>query len=221
VKSERPAVVALVLLMAMVGAAAWWLQLRPRLHPDYTPLATLPTTIASWSGAASQLETKVEEMLNADFNLQRTYRRPGEPDVIWFYLGYYGTARGGRPEHLPGECYPSAGWKIEQKRTIVIGPDPRWRANELLVSQRGERRLVHFWYRSSHRTGMLDVLSLSVDHLRGRLGDGRADGALVRLSTPIGADGEAAARARLVAFAGSLDPLLDAHWPRELPAGSR
>jgi len=220
-KSEPLAVAGLVLVMGMVGGAAWWLQLRPQLQADYTRLATLPTTIDSWSGFSVPLETGVEEMLNADFNLQRTYRNPENDRVIWLYVGYYGTGRGGRPEHLPAECYPSAGWRIEASRSIAIDPDRDFRANEFLVSQSGQRRLVHFWYRSSRRTGMVDELSLGLDHLAGRLRLGRADGALVRLSTPIDPDGEYVARRRLVDFARQLDPLLGDRWPREFVASDR
>jgi EpsI family protein len=221
VLSERVAVGALVALMAVVGAAAWWLQLRPALHADYAPLASLPATIGAWSGTDEPLDTKVEEMLAADFNLQRTYRMPGRDELVWLYLGYYGTGRGGRPEHLPAECYPSAGWSIEQSRVIEIDPDLDFRANEFVVSQRGQRRLVHFWYRSARKTGMVDELGLGLDHLAGKLRGGRADGALVRLSTRIETAGADAARARLIAFARRLDPLLAERWPREFRAGAR
>jgi EpsI family protein len=101
---------------------------------------------------------------------------------------------------------------------VAIDPERDFRANEYVVSRQGRRRLVHFWYRSSRRTGMVDDLDLDLDHLSGRLRGGRADGALVRLSTPVAAGGEAEARARLVAFARDLDPLLAERWPREFPS---
>jgi EpsI family protein len=216
--TERLAVAGLLLAMGIVGAAAWWLQLRPALHADYAPLNTLPMTLGSWSGESVPLDTGVERMLNADFNLQRAYRGPEGDQLIWLYVGYYGTRRGGRPEHVPSECYPSSGWTIEHSRTVAIDPDRDFRANEYVVSRRGERRLVHFWYRSSRRTGMLDDLSLRLDHLGGRLRGGRADGALVRLSAPLAPGREAEARAHLVAFARDLDPLLAGRWPREFPS---
>jgi EpsI family protein len=217
--AERLAVAGLLLAMGMVGATAWWLQLRPPLHADYAPLSTLPMTLGSWSGETVPLDSGVERMLDADFNLHRAYRSPERDQVIWLYVGYYGTRRGGRPEHLPSECYPSAGWTIEHDRTLAIDSERDFQATEYVVSQRGRRRLVHFWYRSSRRTGMVDELNLRLDHLSGRLRGGRADGALVRLSTPVAAGREAEARARLVAFARELEPLLAERWPREFPAG--
>jgi EpsI family protein len=217
-KTERLAVAGLVLAMGIVGAAAWWLQLRPPLHADYAPLVTLPMTLGAWSGESVPLDTGVERMLDADFNLQRAYRSPGRDEILWLYVGYYGTRRGGRPVHTPSACYPAAGWTIEQSRTVAIDPERDFRANEYVVSRQGRRRLVHFWYRSSRRTGMVDDLDLDLDHLSGRLRGGRADGALVRLSTPVAAGGEAEARARLIAFARDLDPLLAERWPREFPS---
>jgi len=217
--AERLAVAGLLLAMGFVGATAWWLQLRPALHVDYAPLGTLPLRLGSWSGEAVPLDSGIERMLDADFNLQRAYWSPERDQIVWLYVGYYGTRRGGRPEHLPSECYPSAGWTIERAQTVAIDPARDFRANEYVVSQRGRRRLVHFWYRSSRRTGMLDGLSLALDHLGGRLRGERADGALVRLSTPLEPGRETAARARLLAFARDLEPLLAERWPREFSAG--
>ena len=81
----------------------------------------------------------------------------------------------------------------------------------------GERQLVHFWYRSHRRTGLLGGLDQNLDRLLGRLLDGRADGALIRLSTPLGDGDEVTARGRRLAFAAAFDPLLAAHWPSEAP----
>lgn len=217
--TERLAVAGLLLAMAIVGATAWWLQLRPPLHADYAPLATLPMDVGSWSGTPVPLETDVERMLDADYNLQRAYLNPERNQVVWLYVGYYGTERGGHPEHVPSQCYPSGGWTIERRGALVIDPEHGLEANEFVVSQRGELRLVHFWYRSSHRTGMLGGMDVRMDHLRGRFSDGRADGALVRLSTPFDPAREDEARSRLMAFARQVDPLLAERWPREFPAG--
>jgi EpsI family protein len=203
-------------LTLLVGAAVWWLELRPALRVDASRLGALPLEIGAWRGEGIPLEATVERILRADFNLQRAYLRPGQPEPVWLYVGYYGTERGGRPEHTPHQCYPSAGWQIESERVLEQGP---LRGNEWVVAQDGERQLVLFWYQSARRAGMRDNLELSADHLAGRLREGRADGALVRLSTPLHPD-EAAARERLVEFARALDPLLAERWPNEFPAGS-
>ena len=196
-----------------VGGFAWSLQLQPKLEIDASALATLPMRIDGYSGTEVPLESTVESVLRADFNLQRAYR--GANSLIWLYVGYYGTTRGGRPEHTPRGCYTGAGWGIESTRTLRVVPDGDLRVNEYLVERSGERRLVHFWYRSVQRTGMLGGWDQNIDRLVGRLADGRADGALVRISTPLSGDDEVSARGRLLGFASALDPLLAERWPTE------
>jgi EpsI family protein len=152
--------------------------------------------------------------LRADFNLQRAYAtRRG--DIVWLYVGYYGTERGGRPEHTPRGCYTGAGWGIESSRTIDITPDRSLRANEYLVTRDGKQRLVHFWFRSHRRTGLLGGFDQNVDRMLGRLIYGRVDGMLVRVSTPIEHGDAVSARGRLISFASRVDPLLADHWPVE------
>lgn len=201
-------------LLVAIGALAWWLQLQPPLRVDASSLATLPAQVGAWVSQDVPLESAVEAELRADMNLQRLYTHPAGASV-WLYIGYYGTARGGRPEHTPRGCYTGAGWGIESSRSLDAEPGGPLRVNEYVVERDGERQLVHFWYRSHRRTGLLGGLDQNVDRLLGRLLDGRADGALVRLSTPLAPGEEVAARGRLLGFAAELDPMLAARWPDE------
>jgi EpsI family protein len=204
--------VALALLLA-TGALAWRLTLREPPDVDTAALRALPYEIAGWQGADIPIEDKVSRMLDATENVQRAYVGPAQ-SLVWLYVGYYGTERGGKPEHTPWVCYPTAGWKILRSDVVEVpGSDGR-RLNELLVSQAGERRLVHFYYRSYRRTGLLGGLDQVLDQLESRITTGRADGALVRLSTPVDGD-EFVARARLLELGGHVDALFEAHWPRE------
>ena len=206
----------LIVSLLAIGGFAWSLQLQPALEIDASALATLPMRIDVYEGEEIPLESIVESLLRADFNLQRAYYGAGS--LVWLYVGYYGTARGGRPEHPPRGCYTAAGWRIESARTLRVVPNGELRANEYLVERNGERRLVHFWYRSARRTGMLRGWDQKIDHSVGRLFHGRADGALVRISTPIRGDDEINARGRLMGFASALDPLLAERWPTESEA---
>jgi EpsI family protein len=208
-----------VLLAAMlaVGAVGWWVELRPALRVDPSRLSTLPMRLDSWVGHPVPVEEAVERILEADYNLQRAYEKGGSQPV-WLYVGYYGTRRGGRPEHTPDQCYPSAGWRIETRRSVTIDPARGLRANEYVVSRDSEQHVVYFWYRSHRATGLLGAFDQGLDRMRGRFDGGRADGALVRISTPFLPGGEEQARERLDAFARRLDPLFDEHWPVEFPA---
>jgi EpsI family protein len=210
---------AAALALVAVGAFAWWLELRPRLAVDASALTALPVRLGAWRAEDVPIDPAVEAMLDADLHVQRVYLHP-TGGVVWLYLGYYGTTRGGRPEHLPPTCYEAHGWRIADERRLSIDPARGLRAEELLVERDGERRLVQYWFRSHRGTGLVGSLALSVDHLLGRLASGRADGALVRISTPLeSADDDVAARSRLAGFAALLDPLLAERWPAESAAG--
>jgi EpsI family protein len=204
---------ALIALLVATGLFAWTLRMREPLQVDTRPLGALPTRIGGLAAEDLPLESAVEEELRADLNLLRAYVGPDRHPLV-LYVGYYGTARGGRPEHTPRGCYTGAGWGIESARIVDVGGAGGLRANEWIVEREGERQLVLFWFRSFRQTGLLGGLDLSLDKLVGRLVHGRADGALVRVSAPLAGD-EDAVRSRLRPFALAVDAQLEAHWPYE------
>jgi len=219
--SERISYAGLLLLVAIGGGLAWMFSLGNRLDPDPSALASVPFEVAGWSGADVPVETDVEAMLRADYNLQRAYESP-DGALVWVYVGYYGTRRGGRPEHTPPTCYEANGYRIEHERTLAVEPATGLRVRELLVEMDGERRLAHFWYRSRERTGILDGLGISLERLRRRFEDGRGDAALLRVSTIVtGPDDLAPARVRLATFARFLDRAVAERWPDERAQGTR
>jgi EpsI family protein len=176
--------------------------------------------MGSFEGIDVPLELGVEAMLQADHNLQRVYVHPLGP-IVSLYVGYYGTARGGTPEHTPSVCYRAQGWSIVEQTTLASG-DEGGRLREYVVENAGRRDLVMFWYRSFRRTGMSSTLQLRLDHLLGQLEAGRGDGALIRISTSLDLLDRVAARSLLLSFAEALEPELAARWPVEAdPASGR
>lgn len=214
---SRIASAATLALLVLVGGLVWWLQLRPPLEVEAGSLDAIPREIGGWEARDLPLDEVVESMLQATHNVQREYQHPlGE--VVWLYLGYYGTDRGGTPEHTPRQCYGAHGWSSVERREVLVDPERDLRVNEMVVELDGARRLVHYWYRASDRTSLLSTFGLRLDHVRRRLATGRADGALVRLSTPLGPDETPLdARPRLANLASAIDVELAARWPRERP----
>jgi len=206
----------LAVLFVAVGALSWALQMRAPLRVDAAPLTALPKTLGSWDSHDVPLEQSVESMLRADANVQRVYLHP-TGERVSLYVGYYGTDRGGRPEHTPEVCYRSQGWDVVERRVLTVSEAPVFRVNEYVVEHEGVRHLVQFWFRSHRRTGMLGGFDQTLDRLLGRLLDGRADGSLVRISTPVQPGDEPAARTVLAQFASQIDVQLAAHWPKETP----
>jgi EpsI family protein len=215
--AEKPGTRALAAAVLAVGGLAWWLQTRPELVVDASPLATLPRTVGSWRSRELPLESVVESILRADFNVQRAYFSSPGAEPVWLYIGYYGTERGGRPEHVPRGCYTGAGWDIESARVLSAEDGTDRRTNEYLVERAGERQLVHFWYRSARSTGMIGGVDQRLDQILGRIQTGRADGALVRISTTLAPGAEPEARTRLLSFGSELDRQLARYWPVEHP----
>ena len=207
----------IVLLLVAVGALAWRLEFRPTLRADTSPLSSLPVQLADWHGRDLPLEEGAEAMLRADSNVLRAYT-DSSGDLVWAYVGYYGTTRGGRPEHTPAACYEAHGWSILERRVFPVPGTPRLQLTEYLVEQGEARQLVQFWFRSYRSTGMIGAWDQTLDRFLGRLREGRADGALVRVSMPIAAAAVVeSVRARLLSFAAILDSQLALHWPTETP----
>ena len=212
--SENKQIILVALVLIFVGIFSWQLYLRRAPEMDVSPLEALPINLGLWSGVDVPMRDGVTEMLEADFNIQRTYvhRIDG---FVWFYFGYYGTERGGEPIHTPPYCYESQGWQIVESSTVRLGTESL-DANELIVEREGERRLVRFWYQSYSESGMLDSVDRVIGRVKGLLLNGRSDGSLVRLSVPLPDDSELPfARARLSSFAREMSPVLREHWPVE------
>lgn len=206
---------ALMLVALLVtGAAAWQLRLTSQLAVDATPLTAVPLEVDGWSGVEVPVEDQVAEMLRADFNLQRAYRH-SLGNTVWVYLGYYGTRRGGRAEHTPPMCYRASGYRVADTRVLDLRDAQGFRAQEMLVEDEGERRLVLFWFRSRERTGILGEFGQLFDRLRNRISTGRADGALVRVSASVENGDVDVVRSQLVQFASRFDRVLADHWPEE------
>jgi EpsI family protein len=212
--SERTGSALLFLVFLAVGAMAWSAQLRPHLVFDTSSLASLSEGFGAWRSSDIPLDESIESMLRADFNVQRTYSNDlGK--TVWLYIGYYGTERGGKPEHRPKVCYAAHGWEIEISTSRELG---EYRATEYIVEKNGERRLVLFWFRSSRGNTTLSSTHIAWDHLLNRVESGRADGSLIRLSTPLPAGQVVDARSRLLYFAEDLNLELETHWPGEKTA---
>lgn len=215
---SQSAGVAIILILVVAGCAVWWLHFRPPMELDPSSIKRISLTLDRWQGEEIPLSEGVERILRADSQILRRYQT-SDADLVWLYVGYYGTERGGRPEHTPWECYPSAGWTIlsalEMPPGGVSSAGLEGKLNELVVEQGYARRLVHFWYQTHRTKSIATQTGLTIDHVLGRLSPtGRADGALVRLSTPIDQAGIEPARRRLRDFATALAPALSENWPR-------
>ena len=204
-----------VTLLGVLSIAA-----RPPLKVTDVRLDHIPMQMESLVGTELYFEDSVYQVLNADGNLLRNYASP-DGEVVNLYIGYYGTQKGGRAEHLPQYCFTGQGWSIE-KWDFVSFDSPGMgtvRVNRLMVKKGGERQLVYFWFQSE-ATVMATGWEQNWYKFHHRLLQDRNDGTLVRvaLDLSVGKEGEAEERAKR--FSQIVMPLVSQFWPIERPVQS-
>jgi len=214
VSGERLQSALLVAALVATGILSFWLTAGAPRTLDVAGLRALPAELDGWRAIDLPLDQSVADMLRADANVQRAYLHP-QGYVVQVYIGYYGTDRGGTPEHTPDVCYPAQGWKVLRDEVVSTGGPAAFDVREFEVAQAGEQDLVHFWYRTRAVTGILSTFSLRWHHFVGRVRADRGDGALVRLSTPI-LDGDVeSARQKLRGMDRAVEDELARAWPVE------
>lgn len=177
------------------------------------PLEQLPNIISSWMGSQTPLDAETLKVVGVTDYTNRLYVSPSQMPVQ-LYIGYYASQRTGDTIHSPKNCLPGSGWDPIRAgyTTILLTDGQRIKVNEYLIAQGLDKQLVFYWYQGRGRIiaseywgkfwMIHDAITLN-----------RTDGALVRLVTPIGGDGEAAAHDRLEKFAQLLFPSLSKFIP--------
>jgi hypothetical protein len=89
-----------VITLLVVGSIAWSLALRPALRVDATALTALPTRLGSWTSEDVPVESTVESILQADYNVQRLYRHEFG-DAVWVYFVTIEQSAAARPSTRP------------------------------------------------------------------------------------------------------------------------
>jgi EpsI family protein len=182
-------------------------------------LSGLPTTLAGCRSSEFRFEDRVMKELDPDDTLSRQYAPLSGGRPIVLYVGYYGTAKGGRTGHNPYACYPGAGWAIVSDARVEVSFGGRpVKVNQIVVRRGSEEEVVLFWYQTQGENVAARGLQQNLNRLKQRLLYGRDDGAFVRLSTESAGDSTGASR-KLRRFAAELMPQLSAHWPLETEVG--
>ena len=181
-----------------------------------TNLERLPMMIEGYSAIEDSFPDAVYRELNADMHVYRHYSdNIGTP--LDLYIGYYGTAKGGRTGHNPFGCLPGAGWAIVESKEAVIGNSSTklgTEVNYVRARKDGMNTIMLHWYQSGEKV-MSTGLRQNMERFWGRLLHNRNDGAFVRISAQVPDDLVAVADTNLLFFAGRVLKLLPEHWPTE------
>ncbi len=201
------ATLALLAAVLLTGAAsaAWQLLPAPQIEKlDRDPLALYPRDVDGWSGYTTQLTPDIEKVLAADDYLNAFYQKPGEGDLVSFFVAYYNKQTEGQGIHSPEVCLPTGGWEVFSLKATPVDMTASGYgiidANRAVIQKGTSKQLVYYWFEGRGKR-MSNDFQAKMSVLRDSLTMGRTDGALVRFVTPIGPDeAEADADARIMRF---------------------
>ena len=163
-------------------------------HVDRQPLKNFPDQLGQWR--KSQPDQLIDEptmkVLRASDYLLRDYKMP-DGQTANFYVGYYATQRDGASYHSPLNCLPGSGWTLSNPDKVMIAlPNGQTFTANKYVIQNGEyKSLMIYWYQGRGRAVASEYwgkVYTVLDSVRLR----RSDGAMVRVTVPLG-NSEAAA----------------------------
>lgn len=217
-QTEPSRALATAALLTAALSAAWVLTpARAAVEVDRDPFTLFPRELSGWSGVSTTLEPGIESVLGADDYLAAFYRHPDEAAGVDLFLSYYTSQTEGNSIHSPEVCLPGAGWEVAQIQPVeVLLADSRIGAislNRAIIQKGLERQLVYYWFEGRGRQ-MTNDFAAKFYTLADSLTMGRSDGGLVRVITPIGPDGEAAADDRLQRFLVATADRLDRFLPQ-------
>jgi EpsI family protein len=192
-------------------AAAAMSQLLPERRevvPVRRQLVDFPMTIAGRVGTREAIDKPSLEILQLDDYVLANFGPTQTGDgPVNLYVAWYDTQRAGRVAHSPSTCLPAGGWTVEkftQAELAGVRIDGHAvRVNRAIIRRGNARQLAYYFFKQRQHvvTGEYRVnWFLFWDALT----QNRTDGALIRFVTPfVGGEPEAAADARLTAFAAA------------------
>lgn len=182
-----------------------------------TNLENLPKVFSGYFATEDSFSESVYRELNADKHVYRHYRDQNG-NQIDLYIGYYGTAKGGRTGHNPYACLPGAGAAIvdtgksylRQKATgeTVSVNFIRSRKNDL-------NTIMLHWYQTAGSTVVSTGLKQNINRFVGRILHNRNDGAFVQITAAATDSDVAKTRQRVERFAELILYQLPDFWPKE------
>lgn len=185
-----PALVGAALAVSLAALAWQVIPPRPLAVVERQSFALFPRELGEWTaGPAQRLDPETVRVLAADDYYATRLVDTREAAPVDLFMAYYkDQLRGGT--HSPTDCLPAAGWEIasiEEVRTPPGVAAQPFTLNRAVIRKGLEQMLVYYWYEqqgertaSSYKAKLLLTWS--------KVTDGRSDGALVRLITPIGED---------------------------------
>ena len=211
--SIRFGVLLVLILLAGVMVNAW--SYLGEAHVERKNLSDFPQNIGAWqqTGVDHILDNETLKVLRASDYLLRDFRKPTTGEAANFYVGYYASQRTGATYHSPLNCLPGTGWTLSEpaKATIALPDGTSFVANKYVIQNGEYKSLMIYWYQGRGRNVASEYwgkVYTVLDSVRLR----RSDGAMVRVTVPIG-NSEARAEQSAIEFASAASALLPEFVP--------
>jgi len=210
--SLRFGMVLVLILVAGILVNAW--SYLGEAHVDRKALKDFPQSIGRWqrTGADQVIDDETMKILRASDYLRRDFRN-SDGQTANLYVGYYATQRDGATYHSPLNCLPGSGWTLSEpgKATIALPDGTSFVANKYVIQTGDYKSLMIYWYQGRGRNVASEYwgkIYTVFDSVRLR----RSDGALVRVTVPIG-NSEARAEKTAIEFASAASAALPQFVP--------
>ena len=182
-----------------------------------TNLEKLPMEISGMQGVDDTFSESVCKELNTDTYVYRHYLSRDGVQVD-LYIGYYGTAKGGRTGHNPIGCLPSQGWGLQESRAIKLKSAyyPDGIPVNYLFSTNGDSSITTlYWYQSAGTNVLSNGIRQNIQRFQDMIFRNRNDGAFVRITLLADTKDAAAAKKRAELFSEQILNILPNYWPVE------
>lgn len=214
--SHKSFSVSLIILLVTIATAAL-ISTRGEPIVVKTNLENLPMEIAGYIATEDFFPDSVYKELNADRHVYRHYRNSDGKQVD-LYIGYYGTAKGGRTGHNPYACLPGAGWGIIDIKQVSLKTNNYLNGIPInyVLARKGETfETVLHWYQSAGNKVLSTGIQQNIQRFIGRVFYNRNDGAFVRVSVFGKEEYLKEADSLAKSFAEKILDLLPNYWPIE------
>jgi EpsI family protein len=133
------------------------------------------------------LDNEAYKMLDLDDYLYAEYQAGNSK--INLYIGYYYTSDKAYSSHSPLICYPSQGWKIENKPKVIVlkVPPHRIQCEEIITTYGQKKELVLYWYQAGLFTNT-QVYKNKIDMGFNKLFNNTQEHGFIRVSIPFADD---------------------------------
>jgi EpsI family protein len=173
-------------------------------------LTRFPQRIGAWQMTAEYPASKREmELLETENIVNRVYRDPQGREVnVALVYDPSGNRKMAHPQEI---CLTADGMQTLSKSKALVG-DTSVNAERLLMEKDSRRRLYYYWYKAGpYQSGsyITSQLRLAFYGLTGATGGT----ALIRISSPVGANGEQFSDTTLSDFGSAIMPEVDKYLP--------